>query len=160
MKTTECVYYLSNITPAQDQTQSSFYETVLPLLFQGSFPPLACAFPLLQHVLLWVHQSEPCQRVPYRQLTARVAVHNVSPRSVVHKIINTWHYFLLIDGWWSSIPHYQSTMLRIPCSISSAWHSFILLGGLGTVSKVSCPRTQHKWRQPTLKPGPLDPKQF
>lgn len=53
----------------------------LPLLFQGFCPPLACAFPLLLWQLLCVHQSEPCQMVSYRQLTAITGEHNVLPRS-------------------------------------------------------------------------------
>ena len=61
----------------------------LPLLFQGFCPPLAYVSPPFQWWLLWAHQSEPCQMVSYRQLTATTGEHSVLPRSEGHKVIIT-----------------------------------------------------------------------
>ena len=64
----------------------------LPLLFQGFCPPLACVFLPFQWWLLWAHQSEPCQMVSCRQLTATTGEYSVPPRSEGHKVIITSEY--------------------------------------------------------------------
>ena len=67
----------------------------LPLLFQGFCPPLACVFLPFQWWLLWAHQSEPCQMVSCRQLTATTGEYSVPPRSEGHKEFITLLWRLL-----------------------------------------------------------------